>query len=83
MSRANVEVMQRTGMIVLLDVDAETVSERVQGGVERPLLGTTDSIANVMAERVMVYNNVAQHVIRTVGRKPEEVATEVAACADM
>ena len=83
MSQDNVAVMQRTGMIVLLDVDAKTVSERIQIGVERPLLQTTESIAKVMADRVLVYNKVAQHVIPTVGRRPEDVAREVAACADM
>jgi shikimate kinase len=83
MSKDNVAVMQRTGMIVLLDVDAKTVSERVQIGVERPLLQTTESIEKVMADRVLVYNKVAQHVIPTVGRRPEDVAREVAACADM
>ena len=83
MSQDNVAVMQRTGMIVLLDVDAKTVSERVQIGVERPLLQTTESIEQVMADRVLVYNKVAQHVIPTVGRRPEDVAREVAACADM
>jgi shikimate kinase len=83
MSKDNVAVMQRTGMIVLLDVDARTVSERVQIGVERPLLQTTESIEKVMADRVLVYNKVAQHVIPTVGRRPEDVAREVAACADM
>jgi shikimate kinase len=83
MSKDNVAVMQRTGMIVLLDVDAKTVSERVQIGVDRPLLQTTESIEKVMADRVLVYNKVAQHVIPTVGRRPEDVAREVAACADM
>jgi shikimate kinase len=70
-------------MIVLLDVDAETVAERIQVDVVRPLLPTTESIASVMADRVLVYNNVAEHVIPTVGRRPEDVAKEVAACADM
>jgi shikimate kinase len=83
LSQDNVAVMQRTGMIVLLDVDAETVAERIQVDVVRPLLPTTESIASVMADRVLVYNNVAEHVIPTVGRRPEDVAKEVAACADM
>ncbi len=83
LSRDNVAIMERSGTIVLLDVDATTIAERVQTDGDRPLLETKESIERILAERIDVYNNVAQHVVSTVGRVPDEIAMEVAACVDM
>ncbi len=83
LSRDNVAVMEESGTIVLLEVDATTIAERVAPGNNRPLLRDVTSIERILAERVDVYNSVAQHVVSTVGRTPHEIAMEVAACVDM
>jgi shikimate kinase len=79
----NVTVMERTGTIVLLDVDAGTVAERVVPATDRPLLGDADSIERTLDERAHVYKGVAHHIVSTVGRTADDVAREVASCVDM
>lgn len=83
MSRDNVGVMEASGVIVLLDVDAATVADRVAGSEHRPLIDGTDSIEQILAERREAYNTVAQYVVSTLGRDPQEIAMEVASCVDM
>ena len=83
LSRDNVAIMEGSGTVVLLDVDAATIAERVQIGSDRPLLQTAAAMEHILAERAEVYNDVAQHIVSTVGRTPQDVAMEVAACVDM
>lgn len=83
LSQGNVVVMQKSGAIVLLDVDAETIAKRVTPDANRPLLRNASSIETILAERADVYSTAAQHVVSTVGRNPHEIAREVAACVDM
>ncbi len=83
LSRDNVAIMEGSGTLVLLDVDAATIAERVPIGTDRPLLQTVEAIERIIVERADVYSDVAQHVVSTVGRSPHEVAMEVAACVDM
>lgn len=83
LSRENVVEMQKSGEIVLLDVDAETIAERITPGDNRPLLRNVGEIEKILAERAEVYSTVAQYVVSTVGRSPHEIAWEVAECVDM
>jgi shikimate kinase len=83
LSRENVAVMSGSGTIVLLHVDAETIAERVDLTLDRPLLNSPGAVARVLADRLSIYEDVADHVVSTVGRSPREVAMEVAACVDM
>lgn len=83
LSRDNVAIMEGSGTVVLLDVDAATVAERVQTGTNRPLLRSVDAIEDIVAERAGVYKRVARRVVSTVGRTPQDIAMEVAACVDM
>lgn len=83
LSRENVVEMQKSGEIVLLDVDAETIAERITPGDNRPLLRNVGEIEKILAERAEVYSTVAQYVVSTVGRSPHEIAREVAECVDM
>lgn len=83
LSEENVAIMSDSGTIVLLQVDAETIAERVDTTAHRPLLGPPGAVERILAARLSIYEDVADHVIATVGRSPREVAMEVTACADM
>jgi shikimate kinase len=82
LSRDNVRVMTISGTIVLLDVDADTIAKRIAVGDDRPLVTNEEAIVRILGERTDVYRSVAQHTVATVGRTPQEVAMEVAACVD-
>ena len=83
LSSDNVTIMSGSGTIVLLHVDAETITERVEFMEDRPLLNSPGAVARVLADRLSIYEDVADHVVSTVGRSPQDVAMEVAACVDM
>jgi shikimate kinase len=83
LSSDNVDVMAATGMIILLDVDATSVVERLSGDQERPLLTAEADIHRLLRERSDLYRAAAQQVVSTVGRTPTQIAEEVAVCADM
>jgi len=83
LSEDNVAVMKGSGTIVLLEVDAATITERVDVGENRPLLHNAESIKRILAERDDVYGNAAQRIVATVGRTPQDIAMEVASCVDM
>jgi shikimate kinase len=83
LSADNVNVMTATGTIVLLDVDAKSVVERLSGDLNRPLLTEESDVYRVLNQRNNIYRAVAQQVIPTVGRTPTEIAGEIATCADM
>ena len=83
LSKDNVTAMRGSGSVILLDVDAATVVERVEIAENRPLLSTTESVERILAERSDIYNTVAHHVVQTVGRSPQEIAMEVTSCVDM
>lgn len=83
LSSANVDVMTATGMIILLDVDATSVIERLSMDQERPLLNVEADVHRLLSERSDLYRAAAHQVVQTVGRTPAEIATEVATCADM
>jgi shikimate kinase len=83
LARENVTIMEGTGTIVLLDADAGTIAERVARTTDRPLLADGDSIEHILDKRAGVYRSVARHVVSTVGRTADEVASEVASCVDM
>ena len=83
LSTANVNVMAATGTIVLLDVDAESVIERLSADLDRPLLTEPSDVYRLLSDRSDIYRRVANEVVSTIGRTPREIAKEVASCADM
>ncbi len=83
LSPDNVTVMEGSGTIVLLDVDAATISERVEIGGDRPLLITTEAVRRILSERADIYDGAAQRTVSTIGRGPQDIAMEVALCVDM
>ena len=83
LSKGNVTTMRASGSVVLLEVDASTVLERVGIGPDRPLLSTAESVDRILTERASLYSNAAHHVVAAAGRTPDEIAMEVASCVDM
>ena len=83
LSPDNVTVMEGSGTIVLLEVDAATISERVEINGDRPLLITTEVVHRILSERDDLYHGVAQRTVSTIGRAPQDIAMEVALCVDM
>ncbi len=83
LSVENVATMSGSGTIILLHVDVGTIAERVDLTTDRPLLDTPGAVARILADRLSIYEDAADHVVSTVGRSPADVAEEVAACVDM
>lgn len=82
---ANQQVIRETGYRVLLDASAELLYERIcadsSSGERRPNLtgnGGFDEVAEVLAKRRPVYNDLANLTINTDGKQPDEVAREIA-----
>ncbi len=79
---ANVEAMRSTGVVVCLTALPGTVAERAAADDGRPLLGPAGDpgraqrIEAVMSERAAVYG-MAEHMVATDGRTPEEVALAI------
>jgi len=83
LSNENVAIMKDSGTVVLLHVDAATIAERMSLSTDRPLLDSPDAVERILADRLSIYEHVSDHVISTIGRDPEAIAMEVAACVDM
>lgn len=78
--RENVDVMKKSGIIVLLTASPETVFERVKNGRERPILNghmNVEYIKELMEKRREIYENACDVKISTDGKTPEEIAKEI------
>ena len=79
LSEANRARMREGGTVVWLRADPEVLADRVRNGVHRPLLA--DDPAGVLrdldAARRSLYEEVADHVVDTAGRAPEQVVEEL------
>lgn len=79
---ANVAALSRNGRVFCLVATADEILERIAAdaeGMERPLLAAQDRrsrIEHLLAERSEGYNKFTQ--LRTDGRTPEAIATEIA-----
>ena len=73
----NVRVMRSSGTIVLLEADTDALIERLSGFDDRPLATDTETIADIATARTARYRDVADHVVDTNARQPDEVAAEV------
>lgn len=78
---ANRNAMRRSGTVVWLQAPARVLASRVGGSLERPVLdgGGAARLRELLEERVDAYEAAAHHTVRTDGRTPGEVASEVAA----
>ena len=79
----NVELMRKSGTIVLLTATPETVYERVKDSTNRPVLNgnmNVEYISQLMEKRRSAYESASQVRIVTDGRSPEEIAEEIICC---
>lgn len=75
----NVEILRRNGRIVYLSAEAETLLKRLEGEPRPLLIGDLkEEIARLLRERTPVYERIAEIVVRTDGKRAEEVAREIA-----
>lgn len=79
LSEENRERMRDAGRVIWLRADPVVLAERVRTGVHRPLLA--DDPARVLQElhaaRHSLYEDVADHIVDTAGRSPDQVLDEV------
>lgn len=76
----NVAALRQQGPLVLLTAEPQTISTRLAGDRTRPVLAeraTVEGIAELLAERQPVYEQVAQVTIRTDQLRVQEVVTAV------
>lgn len=80
---ANVTSMRATGMTVLLDADAKTLSARLSVLDGRPLLTGRGDLATIAAIRASTYAASADVIVDTTTRTIDEVVEEVVRCVAM
>ncbi len=82
MRACNVEAMRKSGRIVYLSAQPETIYERVRHTHTRPLLEGNMNvayIAGLLEERLPKYLEAADLTVRTDGRSAEEICGEIMA----
>lgn len=80
LNAANRNAMRRSGTVVWLTASPPVLAGRVASGTGRPALGGggVDRLAELLDDRLDAYQEAAHHVVSTEGRKPAQVAEEVA-----
>lgn len=83
----NVRALKRSGVVVYLKTGVEELVRRVEG-TDRPLLRPAEGpptrgelkrrVGTLLSERAPLYEGAADHVVRCDGRRPDEVAEEIA-----
>lgn len=79
----SVAAMRSTGTTVLLDTNAQTLSARLSGTLDRPLLNRGGDIATIARDRAPVYAASADVIVNTTDKEIEEVVGEVVRCVAM
>ena len=79
LSEENRARMRAAGRVIWLRADPDVLAERVRNGVHRPLLAEDPAqvLHHLDATRRELYEDVADHVVDTTGRSPDEVLAEV------
>lgn len=80
MRRQNVEAMKKSGKIVYLSADAETIYNRVKNSHSRPLLEgnmNVEYIRGLMRQRMPRYLEAADVTVVTDGRSAGEICREI------
>jgi len=72
----NVGVMRSSGTIVWLRAAVPTLSQRLEGSSNRPLLAR-HTVAEITVERDEIYEHAANVIVDTEGRTVEDIAEEV------
>ena len=80
MRECNVEAMRKSGKIVYLSANPETIYERVRHFHTRPLLEgnmNVDYITQLMDARMPKYLSAADFIVETDGKQAEEISEEI------
>ena len=77
---SNVEIMRRTGTLVLLTASVDEITERIGDDRDRPLAHGAPALAVLEASRRAAYDAAADFTVETDSKSPQTVAQEVAAC---
>lgn len=78
-------ILKKLGTVIYLQVEPQTVLERLKGDQTRPLLQAEDVEARVksmLAERGPIYGSAAHRTVSVDGRTPEEIAGEIIGMTD-
>jgi shikimate kinase len=75
----NVTNLKKSGKIIFLRTDIETLVKRLEGDDTRPLLkgGARQKLTTLLPLRTPIYEGVADYIIDTDGLLPEEIATKI------
>lgn len=76
----NVENMKKSGKIIFLTAEPETILERVKDGTDRPLLNghmNVEYISELMGKRLALYEAAADYKVATDGKTKGEICTEI------
>jgi len=73
--------MRQSGTVVWLRADPAVLADRVRNGSHRPLLAEDPAatLARLDRERQTLYADVADHIVDTTGRPPDDVLAELLA----
>jgi shikimate kinase len=77
---SNVELMRRTGTLILLTASVDEIIERIGDDRDRPLARGASALSVLEAGRRATYDAAADFTVDTDARSPQTVAQEVAAC---
>ena len=77
---SNVEIMRRTGKLVLLTASIDEITERIGDDRDRPLARGASALAILEESRRAAYAAAADFTVDTGARSPQTAAQEVAAC---
>ncbi|MDE7084867.1 MAG: shikimate kinase [Clostridia bacterium] len=75
----NVKNLKESGKIFYLRASAQTIIGRLEGDTARPLLrgGLAERVNSVLTARAAVYESVADFIIDTDGKTPQEIANTI------
>ncbi len=76
LSEENRKTLRETGITIWLDCPLEICFERVRGDGSRPLLGSEDEMKALLDKRWPAYA-LADYVVQTGERSPDEIALEI------
>ena len=79
LQEGNRQAMRRSGTVIWLQASADALAARLVGTTDRPLLtdGGTARLAELVAERVAVYQDAADHVVDTTRLTPQQVVEKI------
>jgi shikimate kinase len=80
MDPLNVEHLKRNSKLVLLEASIDEIIRRTKNDSSRPLLkgkNPRSKADKLLEKRTGVYHKVADIIVDTIGRKPEEITNEI------